>query len=68
MILKAEKKSQQTPRHFVPEVMDTLRKGQAEQLRVLKGNVAELKKNFSTGIDDSRIMAPLLMKTAANAA
>ena len=63
MILKADKKSHQSARHIVPAVTAQLKKGQVEQLQALKGNVAELKVGFDDSMDDSRIMAPLMMKS-----
>ena len=66
MILKSGKKSHQVARHVVPEVVVQLKKGQSAQLRALKSNVAELKKDFATGLSSSRIMGPLMMKVAAN--
>ena len=64
MILKADKKSHQSARHVVPAVVAQLKKGQSQQLQALKGNVAELKVNFEGSMDDSRIMKPLMMKSA----
>lgn len=62
MILKVDKKSHQSVRHAVPSVVAQLKKGQREQLQALKGNVADLKVGYDDSMDDSRIMAPLMMK------
>ncbi len=53
----------QTARQCESSALGELKRGSNAQLKSLRNNVAQFKREFSANVEQSKVMAPLMLKT-----